>query len=214
MPPKKVLLKETTSTTKDFYNTHTTSVITSSSVEQQLNKIMEFTSTTSKTVKNLEHKFTKANESIKQTNIAFKNLQQSVKENHRQLKADLHSVDVKASEAFTQAQSNKTQIEEILQSQASLEEHIQSALEPKIQTLLVNEKEQNKAEIFALSNKLSKLEDENDDLRNRSMRSTLIFRGIPKEEQNDSWENVTKHLVNTLVKNLRLDYYELDLQIS
>ena len=101
-----------------------------------------------------------------------------------------------------------------MQTQASREEHIQSALESKIQTLLVNEREQNKAEIFALSNKLNKLEDENDDLRNRSMRSTLIFRGIPEEEQNYSWENVTKHFVNTLVKKLRLDYYELDLQIN
>ena len=96
-----------------------------------------------------------------------------------------------------------------MQTQASLEEHIQSVLESKIQTLLVNEREQNKAEIFALSNKLYKLEDENDDLRNRSMRLTLIFRSIPEEEQNDSWQNVTKHLVNTLVKQLRLDYYEL-----
>ena len=87
-----------------------------------------------------------------------------------------------------------------MQTQASLEEHIQSVLESKIQTLLVNEREQNKAEIFALSNKLYKLEDENDDLRNRSMRLTLIFRSIPEEEQNDSWQNVTKHLVNTLVK--------------
>ena len=79
---------------------------------------------------------------------------------------------------------------------------------------MVNEREQNKAEMFALSNKLNKFEDENDDLRNRSMRSTLIFRDIPEEEQNDSWENVKKHLVNTLVKKLHLDYYELDLQIS
>ena len=115
MPPKKILLQETTSNTKDFGNTHTTSATTSSSVEQQLNKIMELTSTTNETVKYLEHKFMKANESIEQTNIALKNLQQSVKENHRDLKADLHSVDVKASETFTQAHSNKTQIEEILQ---------------------------------------------------------------------------------------------------
>ena len=71
---------------------------------------------------------------------------------------------------------------------------------------MVNEREQNKAEMFALSNKLNKFEDENDDLRNRSMRSTLIFRDIPEEEQNDSWENVKKHLVNTLVKKLRLDW--------
>ena len=60
---------------------------------------MELTLTTNETVKNLEHKFTKANDLIKQTNIALKNLQQSIKENHRELKADLHSVDVKASEA-------------------------------------------------------------------------------------------------------------------
>ena len=46
------------------------------------------------------------------------------------------------------------------------------------------------------------------------MRSTPTFRGIPVEEQNDSWENVTKHLANTLIKKLHLDYYELDLQIS
>ena len=78
----------------------------------------------------------------------------------------------------------------------------------------MKKRDQNKTEIFALSNKLNKLEDENDDLKNRSIRSTLIFRGIPEEEQNDSWENVTKHLVNTLVKKLRLDYYELDLHIS
>ena len=129
MAPKKVLLKETNSTTKYFDNTHTTSAAISSSVEQQLNKIMELTSTTNETVKNLEHKFTKANESIEQTNIAFKNFQQNVKENHRELKTDLHSVTVKASEAFTQTQSNKTQIEEILQTQASLEKHIQSVLE-------------------------------------------------------------------------------------
>ena len=129
MAPKKVLLKETNSTTKYFDNTHTTSAAISSSVEQQLNKIMELTSTTNETVKNLEHKFTKANESIEQTNIAFKNFQQNVKENHRELRTDLHSVNVKASEAFTQTQSNKTQIEEILQTQASLEKHIQSVLE-------------------------------------------------------------------------------------
>ena len=38
---------------------------------------MDFTSTTIETVKNLEHKFTKANESIEQTNIALKNLRPS-----------------------------------------------------------------------------------------------------------------------------------------
>ena len=136
MPPMKNLLKETTYTTDDFDITHTTSATTTlPSVEQQLNKIMELTSTTNATVLNLEYKFTKASKLIKQWNITLKNLQQSIKQNHRELKTDLHSVEVKASEAFTQAQSNKTQIQKILQTQASLEEHIQSALESKMQTL-------------------------------------------------------------------------------
>ena len=75
MPPNKNLLKKTTSTTNDFDVTHTASPTTSSSVEQQLNKIMELTSTANETFINLQHKFTKANESIEQTNIALKNLQ-------------------------------------------------------------------------------------------------------------------------------------------
>ena len=38
------------------------------SVEQRLNKVTELTSTTYEAVINLEHKFTKTNESIEQTN--------------------------------------------------------------------------------------------------------------------------------------------------
>ena len=67
----------------------------------------------------------------------------------------------------------------------------------------MEEIDENEADIFALSNKLNKLQDENDDLRNCSMRSTLISRGIPEEEQNNSW-NVTKHLVITLVNKATL----------
>ena len=32
---------------------------------------------------------------------------------------------------------------------------------------------------------MNKLKDENEDLRNRSMRSTLILRGVPENEQSD-----------------------------
>ena len=100
---------------------------------------LTLTLTINEAVMNLGHKFMKANKSIEQTNIALKNLQQSLKENHRELKADLYSVEVKPNKAITQAQSNKTQLEEILQTQASLEEHIQSVLESKLQTLMVKE---------------------------------------------------------------------------
>ena len=33
---------------------------------------------------------------------------------------------------------------------------------------------------------MNKLKDDNEDLRNRSMQSTLIFQGLPKNEQSDA----------------------------
>ena len=41
---------------------------------------------------------------------------------------------------------------------------------------------------------IDSLKEENEDLRNRSMRSTLIFRGVPEREQSDSWEDVSRYL--------------------
>ena len=40
--------------------------------------------------------------------------------------------------------------------------------------------------------------EENQNLRNRSMRSPRIFRGTPESEQRDVWEDVSKNLVNRL----------------
>ena len=120
---------------------------------------------------------------IELTNIALKNLQQSLRENHRELKADIHSIGSKANEVITQVQSNKTPIEEILQRQPSLEEHIQSLLESKLETFMVQENNQNKAEIFALLNKLNKAKDKNHYLRYRSMRSRLHSEGYQRKSK-------------------------------
>ena len=46
---------------------------------------------------------------------------------------------------------------------------------------------------------------ENEDLQNRSMRSTLIFHGVPKSKKNDSWEKVSQILVGLLAVKLNLD---------
>ena len=58
------------------------------------------------------------------------------------------------------------------------------------------------------------LKDENEDLRNRSMRSIFIFQGVPENEQSDAWEDVSGHLVSLLLSRLNLNYDELDLQLS
>ena len=67
-----------------------------------------------------------------------------------------------------------------------------------------------------LIGKLETLQQENEDLRNRSMRSILIFRGLPESEKkrNDSWEEVSQNLVSLLAAKVNLDRYELNIQIS
>ena len=61
---------------------------------------------------------------------------------------------------------------------------------------------------------MNKLKDENEDLRNRSMRSSLIFRGVPENEQSDAWKDVSRHLVSLLPSRLNVNYDELDLQLN
>ena len=54
-----------------------------------------------------------------------------------------------------------------------------------------------------------------EDLRNRSMRSTLIFKDI-KEERKETWEDTARILTNFIVEDLKLSYRydEIDNQIS
>ena len=61
---------------------------------------------------------------------------------------------------------------------------------------------------------LETLKEENEHLRNRSVRLTLIFRGKPELEKSDAWEDAPKSLVNLLAHKLDLDHYELDLQLG
>ena len=55
---------------------------------------------------------------------------------------------------------------------------------------------------------IDNLKEENEDLRNRSMRSTWIFRGVPKREQGDSWEDVSRYLSEYLANKLGMDSYK------
>ena len=61
---------------------------------------------------------------------------------------------------------------------------------------------------------MNKLKNKNEDLRNRSVRSTLAFLGVPENEQSDVWEDVSRYLVSLLSSRLNLDYDELDLHLT
>ena len=62
---------------------------------------------------------------------------------------------------------------------------------------------------------INQIKDENEVLRNRSMWSTLIFWGVPENEQSDTWDTISWHRVSLLSSRLlNLNYDELDLQPS
>ena len=55
------------------------------------------------------------------------------------------------------------------------------------------------------------LKEENEDLKNRSMRLTLREIG---REQSDSWEDVSRYLSEYLANKLGMNLYKVDMQVS
>ena len=58
------------------------------------------------------------------------------------------------------------------------------------------------------------LKEENEDLKNRSMRLTLIFRREIGREQSDSWKDVSRYLSEYLANKLGMNLYKVDMQVS
>ena len=54
-----------------------------------------------------------------------------------------------------------------------------------------------------------------EDLRNRSMRSNLIFKGVP-EESKETWDDTSQLIAGFITENLNLPYSldQIDIQIS
>ena len=98
------------------------------------------------------------------------------------------------------------------------------ASETKI-TLLEEQKEQMRSDIDDLSSKFEELESDLlsketkiehleatlDDLRNRQMRKTLVFRGFPEgAEGKDTWVNCKSHISNFIVSHL--DFADVEIE--
>ena len=58
------------------------------------------------------------------------------------------------------------------------------------------------------------MKEENKDIRNRSMRSTFIFRRLLESEQSEAQKDVSKNLSKLLAHRLVLDHYEFDLRLN
>ena len=67
----------------------------------------------------------------------------------------------------------------------------------------------NSINISEIKEKIKTLDDENEDLRIRSMRYTLIFRGV-RETEMTHWMKLVDFLL-ILTKKLQLDHYECNI---
>ena len=141
-------------------------------------------------------------ELLEQTNEKITALDQRVTNNHNELMSAidrLSKVEERVNEAHRIALKNEQEIFDIKN------DHDQFTKE--IDTKLENTKSEIKQEI-----NITKLEAqlrgaliELEDLRNRSMRSTFVFKNI-KEQNNERWDDTAKILCNYIVEELDLGY--------
>ena len=114
----------------------------------------------------------------------------------RQTMKNLCNIETQAKEAFELAKKNEIIINEVLDKQQETNDD----LSKRVTTQVKEDLHINKIET-QLRGVLLELED----LRNRSMRSNLIFKGIP-EESKETWDDTSQLLAGFITKNLNLPY--------
>ena len=93
-----------------------------------------------------------------------------------QLKDSLQMVDAKAQKALDQIEAQVVDIKTNSTAIESINDHVE-----------------------ILKSKLKALYDQTDDLKNRSLRNTLIFRNVPKSPTGEqTWQDVKHHLASNL----------------
>ena len=148
---------------------------------------------------------------IETTNTNIKLLENRITTNHKELMARICNVETQAREALDLAKKkNETTINEFLEKQQETNDDLKLDLSKRVTTQVKENLHINKIEA-QLRGVLLELED----LRNRSMRSNLIFKGIP-EESKETWDDTSQLLAGFITKNLKLPYSfdQMDMQIS
>ena len=97
-------------------------------------------------------------------------LQDKIDANHNALQTALEKIDQKAQKAIDQGTKNQEELK-----------HLEERYNKK-------------------QNLLNQLEEEIEDLKNRSLRTTLIFRNISKTQNEKSWEDTKETLANQILK--------------
>lgn len=145
---------------------------------------------------------------------------QNIEKNLQQTISNTNEEPQKTNENLTQLLTAKERLEKAKENERRVnhlkENNEQMKLDMK--TELINDLKKFVEESIKTSDligTIETMEPENKDLRNVSMISTLIFRGVPKsEKKKDSWEAASQNRVSLLAAKLNMDCYELNMQIS
>ena len=146
---------------------------------------------------------------LEETNGKIAALDKRITHNHNELMGKIIIVEQTANQALQTATKNEERLFELESTQDQTKEDIKNELK----TMKESVKEE--INIRKIEGQLKAALIELEDLRNRSMRSTLIFKNI-KEERKETWEDTARILTNFIVEDLKLSYRydEIDNQIS
>ena len=163
------------------------------------------------TQKALNQQLKDLKELLEETNGKIAALDERITHTHNELMGKITIVEQTANQALQTAKKNEERLFELESTQDQTKEDIKNELKTMKETV---KEEINIRKIegqLKAALRLIELED----LRNRSMRSTLIFKNI-KEERKETREDTARILTNFIVEDLKLSYRydEIDNQIS
>ena len=158
-----------------------------------------------------KQQFDELKEILTQTNEKINNLQTQLTDNHKELLEKVSQVEETLKEALRIAQKNEADIFEIKNKQDKTKTELKTELLGTVNNDIKHHEEIIRKLEVQLKGALIEL----DDMRNRSMRSTLIFKNIP-EKSKETWEDTCDTLANFIDTKLDLPYsYEdIDMTIS
>ena len=147
---------------------------------------------------------------LEESNKKISTLREKITKNHDELMERVTRVEESTKKALEIAVKNGADIRKIELEQQSLKDEITEELAFHVKEEL---KEKFNFKIFETQLKGAMIELE--DLRNRSMRSTLIFKNID-QKPNESWEDTSNILAEFLISEVNLSYIyeEIEMQIS
>ena len=160
-------------------------------------------------VQTKEQHFKDLKETMDKVTESIRALETKMRSNHKELMNKIETVGKKTDEALQLAKKNEAEINEISNHQ------VQMNNEPASELNLTLKNEIDKLNIKKLEAQVKGTIIELEDLRNRSMRSTLVFRNI-KEEHCETWEDTCKTLPHFIISELKMPYSydDIDLLIS